>query len=217
MIFVKRTIQTSFVLALGVCILLAVSRLSVMQVSSSSMENTLHDGDYLLIEKVSVASVSYWWRGPRPSRGQIIVFRSPANTHEIAVKRIIAIPGDRVSIQNGSVILNGAKLDEPYVRWAQGYGPSAYYWPTSANTLRPNDIQVPGGSYFVLGDNRAVSFDSRHFGPVPRNDVIGVVIMAQAIGKAKIIAAQASSSCGSIGVTRACVESSDVPRSGFHV
>lgn len=177
MIFAKRIVLSSLSVAVCFCVLYAMVKLCVMQVSSGSMENTLYDGDHLLIVKVSGDGHEHWWNVPRLGRGDIIVFRSPVNAYQLAVKRIIGVPGDRLGIQKGNVMLNGLKLEEPYVRWEQGYSPAVDYWPAGADALHPKAFKVPGGAYFVLGDNRAVSSDSRVFGPVPMRYVIGMVIV----------------------------------------
>lgn len=174
---IKRIALSSFSVALSFCVLYAMVKLCVMQVSSGSMENTLYDGDYLLIVKSSGYGYEHWWNVPRLSRGDIIVFRSPVNANELAVKRIIGVPGDYLSIQKGNVMLNGSKLEEPYVRWEYGYSPAANHWPVGADALHPKAFKVPGGAYFVLGDNRAVSSDSRVLGPIPMRNIIGIVIL----------------------------------------
>lgn len=176
MTFVRRILQACLALGVCSCIVFGIFKLTIMQVSSDSMENTLHDGDYLLIERISTDHPNHWWDGPEPHRGQIIVFHSTINSNEVVVKRVIASEHDWVSIQDGIVILNGTKLREPYVRWQMGYNPVAYSWPIHGNRPGAGAIEVPEGSYFVLGDNRGVSFDSRQFGSVPHRDVIGVVV-----------------------------------------
>ena len=177
MIFAKRVVQAFVAVTMCLSMPYAMVKLCVMQVSSSSMKNTLYDGDHLLLVKVGADRNQDWWNVPRPSRGDIIVFRSPLNTNELVVKRIIGIPGDSLGIQNGNVILNGSKLEEPYVRWEYGYSPAVDYWPAGADAMHPKAFEVPGGAYFVLGDNRAVSSDSRVFGPVPMRYVIGIVLL----------------------------------------
>jgi signal peptidase I len=176
-IIAKKPLLICFVLALCVGLLLALPRMSIMQVTSISMEDTLHDGDLLLIDKVSENHHSHWWNRTQPSHGQIVVFLAPLDRGEMDVKRVIGMPGDVVSIRRGRVFVNGRDLDESYVRWERGYNPAEFYWPIESSTSRSEPgFRVPQGYYFVLGDNRAVSLDSRSFGPVPREDIVGTVI-----------------------------------------
>lgn len=121
------------------------------QVQGSSMEPTLHDGQYLLVSKLS------YWLQP-PDRGDIVVFHSPNNATDDYIKRIIALPGERVKIQNGQVHVNNAPLEEPYVANQSSYSGS---W-----NLEENE-------YFVLGDNRSNSSDSHTWGALPRENIIG--------------------------------------------
>lgn len=123
-------------------------------VDGPSMLPTLHDGERLMVDKLS-------YRFREPQRGEIVVFRYPANPREHFIKRVIGLPGDVVEIRGGRVYVNGTALDEPYLAtptWGQ-FGP----------------VQVPPGRYFVLGDNRNNSEDSRYpqVGFVPRSYLEG--------------------------------------------
>lgn len=123
-------------------------------VDGPSMLPTLHDGERLMVDKLS-------YRFRDPQRGEIVVFRYPANPREHFIKRIIALPGDVVEIRAGRVFINGTPLEEPYVAtptWGH-FGP----------------VRVPEGRYFVLGDNRTNSEDSRYpqVGFVPRSYLEG--------------------------------------------
>ncbi|HEY8486098.1 MAG TPA: signal peptidase I [Limnochordales bacterium] len=118
-------------------------------VDGPSMLPTLHDGERLMVDKLS-------YRFREPQRGEIVVFRYPANPREHFIKRVIGLPGDVVEIRGGHVYVNGVALEEPYLTsptWGQ-FGP----------------VRVPAGRYFVLGDNRNNSEDSRYpqVGFVPR-------------------------------------------------
>lgn len=103
--------------------------------------------------------VTYPFHAPR--RGEIVVFHPPGQPNTEFIKRVIGIPGDKVSIRRGQVILNGAPLDEPYV-----------VYKSFSNETR-DQVTVPEGTFFVMGDNRSQSEDSRSFGPVPQVNVIG--------------------------------------------
>jgi len=122
------------------------------QVSGLSMEPHIDSGEYVLINTLA-------YRFGAPHRGDIVAFMHVADRPEIYIKRVIGIAGDRVRIDRGAVYVNGARLDEPYVRY---------------NDMRSfGEITVPPDSVYVLGDNRANSEDSRFFGPVGDNDLTG--------------------------------------------
>jgi signal peptidase I len=121
------------------------------QVNGSSMEPTLHDGQYLIITKIA-----YWFHPPE--RGDIIVFHPPNNLGEDYIKRIVGLPGERVEVSDGRVWIDGVALDEPYVSSAPGYSGS---WALGAD------------EYLVLGDNRNDSSDSHSWGPIRRESVVG--------------------------------------------
>jgi signal peptidase I len=127
-----------------------------LRVRSDSMSPTLRPGDQVLISKVGA-------RVHSPHRHDIIVLSSPAD-HKLLIKRVAAIAGDRVGIADGVLVVNGRPVHESYVvhRTVDG----AYFGP----------VRVPPGDVFVLGDNRAVSIDSRTFGPVPVGLIKGRVL-----------------------------------------
>ena len=140
-------------LGLGILVFVAV-RFSFYgaRVNGDSMEPSLHDGQYLLISKIA-----YYFHPP--ARGDIIVLWSPEEPDQALVKRVVGLPGEKVRLKGGRVFINGQRLPEPYVFYSGGgnYGPL---------TLKP-------GRYFVLGDNRPISSDSRSWGPVPMERIIG--------------------------------------------
>jgi signal peptidase I len=146
------------VLVIAVVLAVAVRVLvEPVRVSGLSMYPTLHDGDYLL-----ASPIPYWIH--RPQRGDIIILKDPQDPSENLVKRIVALPGDRIMIRNGHVYIDGKLLNEPYINEP---------WTLRA-TWPPDGVeQVPPGEYFVMGDNRNVSLDSRVFGPVPGADIEG--------------------------------------------
>ena len=122
------------------------------QVHGQSMEPTLHSDQRLVVEKVS-----YRFHGPR--RGDVIVLKSPRESSELLIKRVIGLPGEAVEIRQGRVYINGQEWDEPYLERSTGgnWGP----------------IIVPPLHVFVLGDNRSFSNDSRAFGMVPIVNIVG--------------------------------------------
>ena len=123
-------------------------------VDGHSMDPTLANGEHLIIDKVP------YYFGP-PKRGDIIVFHAPDG--QDWVKRVIGLPGDTVAVKNGKLILDGKKINEPYIN-----GPMDPY-----NNYGP--ITVPKGDLFVMGDNRNISEDSRIIGPISIKKVIGRV------------------------------------------
>jgi signal peptidase I len=122
------------------------------QVHGQSMEPTLHTDQRLVVEKIS-----YRFHGPR--HGDIVVLKSPQQSTELLIKRVIGLSGETVEIRQGRVYINGQELDEPYLERPTGgnWGP----------------IIVPPLHVFVLGDNRGFSNDSRAFGVVPIENIVG--------------------------------------------
>jgi signal peptidase I len=145
------------------------------RVEGSSMEGTLHDGQYVLVNKALYFKVDlsflnflpFFDAGANPvhhifrapQRGDVIVFRFPNQTERDFIKRVIGEPGDEVQVKDGLVFINGKALDEKYIleRPNYNFGPEI----------------VPDGEYFVLGDNRNNSYDSRSWGFVPEKDIVG--------------------------------------------
>jgi signal peptidase I len=167
------------------------------EIPSSSMENTLLIGDHVFVNRIQFAPKSSWV-GPllpyRPARhGDIVVFLHP-DPHDAGtyvVKRIIGVPGDRIHLRNGVVYRNGEALKEPYILQDPD-GPSDSYRnnfpavpPSSEYGVYPNwivdlashvqgdDLVVPAGHYYAMGDHRDVSLDSRYWGFIPQENVIG--------------------------------------------
>ncbi|MBU1130118.1 signal peptidase I [Patescibacteria group bacterium] len=126
-------------------------------VKGESMAPNFESGDYLIVDEIS-------YRFAEPQRGEVIVFNYPKDTSQRFIKRIIGLPGEMVNIANGEVILisNGEKtvLQE-------------YYLPENLRTQGIVNITLENGEYFVLGDNREYSFDSRAWGVVSKKDIIG--------------------------------------------
>jgi len=150
-------------------------------IPSGSMENTLLIGDHLIMSRIGYdAGVPFtnWhvplWRNPK--RQQIIIFKPPfAPDQPDFVKRVVGLPGETVDIRDGAVWINGKKLKENYT-----IGPSEPAPPGQA-AMGYSDItfpyKVPADCYFAMGDNRGNSLDSRFWGCVPRNDIIGTPVL----------------------------------------
>jgi len=162
-------------------------------IPSSSMENTLLIGDHVFVNRVQFSPRSRWLGPLVPyreiHRGDIVVFLSPAEPGLYVVKRIIGIPGDRIHLRDGAVYRNGEQLVEPYVIHSSGdYNPYRDQFPAVPpdpnseyaeretklqSYVQGDDLVVPPDSYFGMGDNRDVSLDSRYWGFIPQENVIG--------------------------------------------
>ena len=126
------------------------------RVSGPSMLPGLQTDDYVLVNKIA-----YLFHAPE--RGDVIVFHYPLDTSEDFIKRVIGLPGDTVSLDNKTVQVDGVVLHEPYI--SEAYNPSG------------KTIKVPMDEYFVLGDNRPLSDDSRDWGFVPKADLVGKAVI----------------------------------------
>jgi signal peptidase I len=147
-------------LAVLVVALLVLARTFVaepMKIPSDSMAPTLRPGDQVLVDKLAYRG------GDLPSRGDLAVFHDP-RSGEILLKRVVAVAGDTVGIEDGSLVVNGRRPFEPYAD--QKSIDSVYFGPVNVGT----------GRFFVLGDNRANSVDSRSFGSVPADRLVGRVL-----------------------------------------
>jgi signal peptidase I len=164
------------------------------EIPTGSMEGTLLIGDRLLVNKQAYASsdsLSKWIMPYRdPQRGDIIVFRFPLDLNQAYVKRVVGVPGDRLRLEERQLFLNGKAVDEPYKSKRLG-GADPYrdnfprYAEMSATPLaaralemhrdhvRDGELIIPEGYYFAMGDNRDNSLDSRYWGLVPRENIIG--------------------------------------------
>ena len=131
--------------------------IQTFSIEGRSMQPNFQPNQYALVSKVSYGLGS-------PARGDVIVLYRPGNPTEELLKRIVGLPGEKIQFSDDSVFVNGEKLDE-----------SDYLGDGSTN--RWEGLVVPADSYFVLGDNRSVSQDSRSFGPVPRAAIVGKVLL----------------------------------------
>ena len=124
-------------------------------VSGSSMDPTFEDGQYLIVDEIT-------YRFREPERGEVIIFRYPKDPSKFFIKRVVGLPGETILIQKGKVSI---KEDEETVVLEEPY--------TQGLTIKDMSRNLGDNEYFVLGDNREASSDSRIWGPVPREDVIG--------------------------------------------
>jgi len=162
------------------------------QIPSESMEKTLLIGDYLLVDKLHFGQDSLWdkvipYRLVR--RGDIVVFHYPVDPSVHFVKRVVGIPGDKLRLIDRQVYVNGAPLNEPYVHYFRPHDSyrdefprldlavmpsvSGTWWTQMQKLFVDNQLIVPEGYYFVMGDNRDDSLDSRYWGFVPRENIVG--------------------------------------------
>lgn len=147
------------VFAIGIFFFVYLLIMRPHKIKGASMHPNFPDGEYLLTQKVS------YYLHP-PERGDVIVFKPPVSPDDEFIKRIIALPGDRVKVESGKVFINGDRLDESYL------DPSLYTG--GANFLTDGEeYKISEGNWFVMGDNRPHSSDSRSWGPITKKDISG--------------------------------------------
>jgi signal peptidase I len=191
------------VLVIGLFILTFLAQNFV--IPSGSMENTLLVGDHLVVDRITLAPGTKWMplvHYREPKRGDILVFLKPATdpdpvtgapTYLVLVKRLIGVPGDRIHLRNGIVILNGVVQSEPYAQPTTPENQMDFVdeFPSVPPVSEPGnmipeawavdfpshvadgDLVVPPGCYFMMGDDRHNSADSRFWGFVPRENIMG--------------------------------------------
>lgn len=178
-------------LVLTIAMFIITFVMQAFRIPSGSMEDTLLVGDYLLVDKTRFAPEAKLPLLPyRPlRRGDIVVFRYPVDPEQHFVKRVIGLPGDRIRLSNGRAIVNGKALNEPYAvfkdaatdEYRDEFPHGNRYnenvtaaWTKQMRTaVREGELTVPPDCYFMLGDNRDESLDSRYWGFVPRANIVG--------------------------------------------
>ncbi len=185
---VTQFLLTVFVIAIFVITFVV----QAFQIPSESMENTLLIGDYLLVDKQHFGGNDFWQHVmpyQRVRRGDIVVFHYPVHPSEHFVKRVVGVPGDRLRLINRELYVNGIPQREPYVRQTSTVhdtfrddfprlnvvvpGLDGTWWEQMKKLVEDGQLIVPEGDYFVLGDNRDESLDSRYWGFVPRENIVG--------------------------------------------
>jgi len=156
---VLHTWLRDLVISIGISIFIIVFLYQPVKVEGTSMLPGLSDQERIFVNK-------FVYRLEAISRGDVVVFRYPRDASKSYIKRVVGLPGDRVVIDYGRVYVNGELLQEPYV-------PERY-----RDTRSYREVLVPPHSYFVLGDHRSLSNDSREFGPVDERFITGKAVFA---------------------------------------
>jgi len=157
-------IVETFVVAAAIFVVLYIFLIQPHEVKGASMEPNFYDGQYILTDKIT-------YRFDKPKRGDVIVFKAPTNPDVDFIKRIIALPGEKIEIKDSHIIIsnsehpNGFTLDEPYKINAPISGGSYLQ--------EGKTVTISANNYIVFGDNRTHSYDSREWGPVTRSAIIG--------------------------------------------
>ena len=185
----------SLLTMLTVALFILTFTVQPFRIPSGSMEPTLLVGDFLLVEKQ--VGAEGWPRVFAPvgevRRGDIVIFHFPVDATMHLVKRVVGLPGDHVRLHEGRVYVNGQALDEPYAiyspapedRYRDEFprmdrtdpGVDALWWVEMRSRVANGELIVPQDSYFVLGDNRNNSEDSRYWGFVPRANIVGKPVL----------------------------------------
>jgi signal peptidase I len=185
--------STCSVLVVGLFILTFLAQNFV--IPSGSMEHTLLVGDHLVVDRITLAPPAKWMplvHYREPSHGDIVVFLKPGYPDLFLVKRLIGVPGDHLHLRNGTVIINGVAVPQPHAEPTTPENHSEFLdeFPSVPPTAQPDatpeswavdfpqyiqdgDLVVPPGKYFMMGDNRHDSLDSRYWGFVPRENIVG--------------------------------------------
>jgi len=150
-----------FVVSLAIIIPIRYFLIQPFFVQGASMEPNYEDGEYLIIDEIS-------YRFREPERGEVIVFKYSQNPSEFFIKRIIGLPGETIKIQNSAIIIENKANPRGFVLDESSYLKNVPAMGQQTTTLKEDE-------FFVLGDNRAASFDSRRWGVLPRSDIIGKV------------------------------------------
>lgn len=156
--FVVELVQV-VVFAVSIFLFVYLLVLQPHKIQGSSMEPNFHDGEYLLTDKLS-------YRLGEPNRGDVIVFRAPPSFTNEFIKRILGLPGDKIMVKDGDVYVNGKLVEESYI-------PEEFITRQGQFVQNGEEVEVPDNQYFVLGDNREHSQDSRSIGFIDKKYITG--------------------------------------------
>lgn len=162
---IKNAIAKFFDFLQGIVVFLAIIVMvylflfSPQEINGASMEPSFFNTELIITNK-------FIYKISPPKRGDVVIFKSPKNKDIDYIKRVIGLPGDRVKLVNSTFYINGVKLEEPYLRPNTETAGGSFLH-------EGEETIVPEGEYFVCGDNRPHSSDSREFGPIPVADFIG--------------------------------------------
>ncbi len=169
----NRSTITYTLIAFGLALLVRIFVASPYLVSGPSMEETFHNHDYLIVQNfaacVPLTSKCVSWGAPK--RGDVIVFRLPSNSSQTLIKRVIGLPGETINIDGTRVIIKNEEHPEGFEL------PESYVVPQDAGGPTGNIVTLSSNEYFVLGDNRHVSYDSRSWGALPKENIVGRVLL----------------------------------------
>jgi signal peptidase I len=146
-----------FVVAYLLAFVLQNFLFGIFEIKQHSMESTLYEYDRVFITRLT-------YKYSDPKRGDVIILLDPMGSQDDFVKRVIALPGEEIAIKNGVVYINGKKLNEPYIN-------------SDHDIDNMRSRRIAPEEFFVMGDNRTVSSDSRRFGPIPRSNILGKVLV----------------------------------------
>jgi signal peptidase I len=149
----------TIIIALAIFLVVYLFLVQPHRVQGDSMLPNFKNGELILTDKIS-------YRIRQPQRGEVIVFKAPYDKSKDFIKRIIALPGEKIKIENGEIFINNKRLAESYL-------PSSIIVQGGSYIREGEELIVPKDSLVVFGDNRAHSSDSREFGPIPEKDIIG--------------------------------------------
>lgn len=160
--FILDTIEICLI-AFGSFLILNIFAGQLLEVSGSSMEPTLHDTERIVAEKISLEFKPL-------EKGEIVIFTQPTDSKRLIIKRIIGTSGDTVEIKEGSVYVNQKQLEEPYLKTDTTTNPGTFIG-------EMQELTVPEGQYFLLGDNRTNSTDSRAWGFLKKERISGRALL----------------------------------------
>ena len=185
--FKKSTLREYFesiVIAVILALFIRTFVVQAFKIPTGSMENNLLIGDHLLVNKFVVgptaSPVERALLPVRPiKRGDVIVFKYPEEPSRDFIKRVIGLPGETLELRDKKVSINGSPLDEPYVHFLEPPGTSAEFREVTSTDVRERygPVTVPPNQYFVMGDNRDNSQDSRYWGFLPRDYIKGKAVV----------------------------------------